>query len=116
MKISLGSSDDLPYLRRQYGTLGPQYKAPCRLRRLRLHIIRGGGGFFRLEYDQKERRDGDKRPGVVFSTVGATVAILSPYVELKSDSRPLIFPSLFHGGSVWESNPPGACFQTPHRF
>ncbi len=20
------------------------------------------------------------------------------------------------GGSVWESNPPGACFQTPHRF
>ena len=37
-------------------------------------------------------------------------------VELKSDSRPLIFPSLFHGGSVWESNPPGACFQTPHRF
>jgi hypothetical protein len=34
------------------------------------------------------------RPGVVFSTVGPTVAILSPYVELKSDSRPLISPRM----------------------
>src|SRR5208282_6384959 len=33
----------------------------------------------------------DKRPGVVFFTVRATVAILSPYVEPKNDSRPLIF-------------------------
>jgi len=29
--------------------------------------------------------------GVVFFTVGATVAILSPYDEPKIDSRPLIF-------------------------
>jgi hypothetical protein len=21
-----------------------------------------------------------------------------------------------NGGNAWESNPPGACFQTPHRF
>ena len=110
MKISLGSSDDLPYLRRQHRTLGPQYKAPCRLRRLRLHIIRGGGGFFRLEDDQKERRDGDKRPGVVFSTVGATVAILSPYVELKSDSRPLIFPRMLSSKATPGRLSSPACF------
>src|SRR5208337_2542943 len=58
--------DDLPYVRRQPGTLCPHYKTPCRLRRHRLHIIRRGGDFFRLEDDQWKRRDGDK--GTVLSS------------------------------------------------
>ncbi len=38
-------------------------------------------------------RGPDKGTEVVFSTLGATVAILSPYVEPKSDSR----------GSSWQA-------------
>ena len=38
-------------------------------------------------------RGPDKGTEVVFSTIGATVAILSPYVEPKSDSR----------GSSWQA-------------
>jgi hypothetical protein len=42
----------------------------------------------------------DKRPGVVFFTVRATVAILSPYVEPKNDSRPLIFRGVLPSRTV----------------
>jgi hypothetical protein len=38
----------------------------------------------------------DKGTGVVFLTVGATVAILSSYDKPKKDSRPLIFAAKNH--------------------
>src|SRR5271157_2145617 len=41
---------------------------------------------------RRETAGEDKVTGVVFLTVGATVAILSPYDEPKNDSRPLSSP------------------------
>ena len=61
-------------------------------------------GMLRAAPGAAEQQVGARRSGVVFFAVEAPVAILSPYVDFKNDSRPLIRPRPCAGMSETSSN------------